>query len=689
MKYILIILVFVGYGMTAQAQYPNENLVLNPSFEKYNTCPVNYSYNDFFGAAPYGIVYSPYFNLFPVLQDWVSPSSVGTPDYFNVCAPFSVSNSNGGFNLGVQVPHNYVGYEYPRTGNAYAGFFAANVMTIGGANTYIMEDTGLGRGLVIANSNMLESENLETKLSMPMKANHHYKVHFYVNLASYEAYDSLSNTIAIDQLGAYFSKTQVNDFSAEYLTDTPQIKSTPGYFISDTFNWVRIEGIYTATGNEQWLTLGRFYDSTSFNVEHLNILDTVYNPANPSAYLNENLSYYYVDDVCVLDLDSPITTHSDTLLCTSSFPYEASVKYHPDSSGSPDSIQYTWNTGQKTAAISVNDTGTYWVTTMGECSIFVDTIHLGYHSFLPLNIGNDTNYCPGQTAVLTANSPYSSYQWNTGDTTPSINVTISGIYTLKVTDTCQVQIDSIALTFNPTPPPSGDSIICQGVIAPIIRVAGDSVLWYTSVNAVGSSVQPPIQTDSPGVVTLYVSQTGTCGESVISPIRISINPLPQIFLPADTILCTGSSLQISTGEQGIQQYLWNTGDTTCCIMASTSGTYKVTGTGFCGTTTDTVNVTVENCNNCLWAPNAFTPNNDGNNDRFVVVNNCPVLSYQIIIVNRWGQTVFESFNINQSWDGTYNGIPADMGTYYYMITASPNLEGGKQIEMKGDITLVR
>lgn len=85
-------------------------------------------------------------------------------------------------------------------------------------------------------------------------------------------------------------------------------------------------------------------------------------------------------------------------------------------------------------------------------------------------------------------------------------------------------------------------------------------------------------------------------------------------------------------------------------------------------------------------PNAFTPNSDGRNDVFRPIFAGYRRFHTFRVSNRWGQTVFESANTNPSWDGTYNGVPQDMGTYFYFIKYDC---GGKTLEAKGDITLIR
>jgi gliding motility-associated-like protein len=57
------------------------------------------------------------------------------------------------------------------------------------------------------------------------------------------------------------------------------------------------------------------------------------------------------------------------------------------------------------------------------------------------------------------------------------------------------------------------------------------------------------------------------------------------------------------------------------------------------------------------------------------------------IYNRWGNLIFESKNLNQGWDGSYNGTPQPFGVYVYEIEAVTNL--GKIVAQRGNVTLIR
>lgn len=88
----------------------------------------------------------------------------------------------------------------------------------------------------------------------------------------------------------------------------------------------------------------------------------------------------------------------------------------------------------------------------------------------------------------------------------------------------------------------------------------------------------------------------------------------------------------------------------------------------------------------LYFPTAFTPNGDGINDQFgaITQSNAQLKSFRIL--NRWGQTVFQTNDILQKWDGTMNGEPQDIGTYFYLIEY--RCENRDQ-HMEGEVTLIR
>ena len=85
-------------------------------------------------------------------------------------------------------------------------------------------------------------------------------------------------------------------------------------------------------------------------------------------------------------------------------------------------------------------------------------------------------------------------------------------------------------------------------------------------------------------------------------------------------------------------------------------------------------------------PNVFTPNNDGYNDEFEILGEY-LSKFQLFVVNRWGETLFETNNINDRWDGTFMGRPCHEGVYFWIIRYQyPNEK--KPTTMQGTVTII-
>lgn len=89
----------------------------------------------------------------------------------------------------------------------------------------------------------------------------------------------------------------------------------------------------------------------------------------------------------------------------------------------------------------------------------------------------------------------------------------------------------------------------------------------------------------------------------------------------------------------------------------------------------------------LLIPTAFSPNGDGVNDRFRILNK-DLVKFTLQVYNRWGEKVYETSDPTEGWDGIYKGIPQGMGAYVW--TCSYQLSGQiKSSLAKGNVTLMR
>ncbi|MBA3664019.1 MAG: T9SS type A sorting domain-containing protein [Bacteroidetes bacterium] len=235
-KYLLTILILTTLATFSSGQ----NLVPNPSFETYSSCPTS------MGQINYA-------------TSWINPTVGGSPDYFNACSSSSY----------VSVPSQSFGsfssFQYAYSGNAYAAIVAY--------------------GSTISN----EREYLQTTLTSTLSSGKCYYVSFYVNQVDYSG-------LACNNIGAYFSPNPINNPNPapSYILNYPaQIKKFNNPIIKDTAKWVLVSGIYQANGNELYITIGNFNtdnttDSLTYNFSALDCIE----------------SYYYIDNISVIPVDS-------------------------------------------------------------------------------------------------------------------------------------------------------------------------------------------------------------------------------------------------------------------------------------------------------------------------------------------------------------------------------------------------
>lgn len=181
---------------------------------------------------------------------WKNPTGA-SPDYFHACAGGSIG-----------VPENTLGYQEPHSGSAYCGLYAYSKFSI-------------------------VREYIQIELTESIIKGIEYKVGFWCNLVDKDKY-------AISTLGAYLSLDTVgrNDFNV--INVVPQILNDPLYPLSDKENWVLIADTFVSlTGGEKYLTIGNFHPDGESDTTFLE-----------TGLFNYIYSYYYIDDVFVIPLDS-------------------------------------------------------------------------------------------------------------------------------------------------------------------------------------------------------------------------------------------------------------------------------------------------------------------------------------------------------------------------------------------------
>ena len=156
-----------------------------------------------------------------------------------------------------------------------------------------------------------------------------------------------------------------------------------------------------------------------------------------------------------------------------------------------------------------------------------------------------------------------------------------------------------------------------------------------------------------------------------------------------------TSLHVSTIPQG--SYYWSPSDKVNNPTSPNPTTTLYDTTTFVVTVEDSIGcaytdsvkivcITI-NCGDAnIQIPNAFTPNGDGKNDRLNVKGEW-IQEFYMAIFTRWGEKIYESNDINESWDGRYKNNWCMPGVYVYRCRIK--CMDGQESEIKGDITLIR
>jgi len=146
-----------------------------------------------------------------------------------------------------------------------------------------------------------------------------------------------------------------------------------------------------------------------------------------------------------------------------------------------------------------------------------------------------------------------------------------------------------------------------------------------------------------------------------------------------------------TGGTVPYTYLWNTtpANTDSLLTGMANGNYVVWVTDANACTDSAITaVTYDDC--CKpYLPNAFTPNGDGRDDIFRIVFKGDLKLENFSVYNRFGQRVYNTIYIDKGWDGKYNGVPQDLGTYFYYVKALCGNKGDHEIVLEGNVTLIR
>ncbi|WP_343745583.1 gliding motility-associated C-terminal domain-containing protein [Chitinophaga sp.] len=224
---------------------------------------------------------------------------------------------------------------------------------------------------------------------------------------------------------------------------------------------------------------------------------------------------------------------------------------------------------------------------------------------------------------------------------------------------------------------------CDSIITTVLTDAPVYRFYDTQEICKGASVRLQDGTMVTQAGDYTVRYTTWLGCDSLFHTKVKVMYPPMINLGADTCLFDNKPIVFSPGA-GFDSYLWQDGSTRPTFTAHQPGRYEVTVKNKCGSGTS--RVTVTECSPELFLPNAFSPNGDGKNDIFRIVNYHGQQLVEFSIYNRWGECIFLTTDPKRGWDGTFHGQLQPVGAYVYHVRYRNML--GQEKLLKGTVTLL-
>lgn len=318
--------------------------------------------------------------------------------------------------------------------------------------------------------------------------------------------------------------------------------------------------------------------------------------------------------------------------------------------------------------------------------------------------------CLGSAVELKA-SGGATYSWSStgslsqGNTaTPEVSPVVNTVYRVTAADDIGCQnSDSVSVTviqpekLTLTP---DSAAICPGDSLLVKAGGTDQYSWIDNIVGL-SDPNSPSPIARPVATTTY-TVTGSDSYSCFTDTAImilTVLPLPTVDAGADQEILAGRSVQLlARSGTDVVQWQWtpagslscsNCADPVASPLQSTVYIVQVKNEAGCSSA-DTVVITLD-CEQARVAiPNAFTPDGNGHNDRFVIQGIASI--DHLVIYDRWGEKVFErdhfaASDLSACWDGTFNNRPAPTGVYVYFVQMQ--CPSGGVFTRKGTVVLVR
>ncbi|NLA24420.1 MAG: T9SS type B sorting domain-containing protein, partial [Bacteroidales bacterium] len=364
-------------------------------------------------------------------------------------------------------------------------------------------------------------------------------------------------------------------------------------------------------------------------------------------------------------------------------------------------IEYQWSNNTNSQTIDNLGTGIYSVTATDAwgCSGVQSQMVSQPQNILINILATEVNCFGGSDGTASASisggtEPYN-YLWSNNSPEAIITNLNADEYYLTITDAhnCQ-KVESVIIN-QPELPITVDMqiehISCYGDSDGAVSLAvygGVEPYQYEWSFENYSTNQMDINNLYEGIYMLTITDANNCTKDTLAIIS-QPEPLSATYLTQQPS-CIGywdGYIEINAiGGTEPYQYAWADQVSSLeFISGLVEGEYIITITDYRNCLVEIGSIILTDIQkDCIKIPNAFTPNDDGVNDSWIIEHIEMFPTAYIQVFNRWGQEIYAARGSEKPWDGTYKGRPVPTGPYIYVI----NLFNSEKIKT-GTVTVVR
>jgi gliding motility-associated-like protein len=458
------------------------------------------------------------------------------------------------------------------------------------------------------------------------------------------------------------------------LTIFPPISSTQNIQICNGLSYVLPNGTTAVSSGTYLDTLSAMSGCDSIVTTNLTIFPPISSTQN--IQICNGLSYILPNGTTAVSSGTYLDTLSATSGCDSIVTTNLTI-FPPISSTQNiqicNGLSYILPNG--TTAVS---SGTYLDTlsAMSGCDSIV-IINLNFYQNDLIPILPEMDLCPNDSISFSLSGDFSQIAWSNGQNGSIVTIYEPGNYTVFVSD-INGCIDSDNFSVGELVLPTisielADSSICKGdcIKISVLGTNSNDVSWSINHEYFDPNNSYILYCfNDTGSYDIRVASNEECG--IVHDTLTLIIDEPQVFLPSDTLLQFGDSLNLWS-QGNYSEFWWQPYDLLLCdscesqsIAVTDDQRFFLFYSNSSGCIFTKSFLAVIDKEGQLFIPNSFTPNGDNMNDEFYAKGK-GIFEFNLKIYNRIGELVFESNDINTGWNGSYFQRQVQQDIYAYII----------------------